>query len=84
VIAVFGWLLLRLVQLAERTTDPFAGLVLFGILGVWLVHIFINVGMTVGIVPITGIPLPFLSYGGTFLVTCWALVGLAVRMAREE
>ena len=84
VIAVFGWLLLRLVQLAERTTDPFAGLVLFGILGVWLVHIFINVGMTVGIVPITGIPLPFLSYGGTFLVTCWALAGLAVRMAREE
>ena len=84
VIAVFGWLLLRLVQLAERTTDPFAGLVLFGIFGVWLVHIFINVGMTVGIVPITGIPLPFLSYGGTFLVTCWALAGLAVRMAREE
>jgi rod shape determining protein RodA len=84
VIAVFGWLLLRLVQLAERTTDPFAGLVLFGILGIWLVHIFINVGMTVGIVPITGIPLPFLSYGGTFLVTCWALAGLAVRMSREE
>jgi rod shape determining protein RodA len=40
--------------------------------------------MTVGIVPITGIPLPFLSYGGTFLVTCWALTGLAVRMSREE
>ena len=84
VIAIFAWLLLRLVQLAERTTDPFAGLVLFGIFGVWLAHIFINVGMTVGIVPITGIPLPFLSYGGTFLVTCWALAGLAVRMAREE
>jgi len=84
VLLVFGLLLLRLVQLAERTTDPFAGLVLFGIFGVWIVHIFINVGMTVGIVPITGIPLPFLSYGGTFLVTCWALMGLAVRMAREE
>ncbi|TVP46445.1 MAG: rod shape-determining protein RodA [Gemmatimonadales bacterium] len=84
VLVVFGLLLLRLVQLAERTADPFAGLVLFGIFGVWLVHIFINVGMTVGIVPITGIPLPFLSYGGTFLVTCWALTGLAVRMAREE
>jgi rod shape determining protein RodA len=84
VIAVFGWLLLRLVQLAERSMDPFAGLVLFGIFGVWIVHIFINVGMTVGIVPITGIPLPFLSYGGTFLVTCWALAGLAVRMSREE
>jgi rod shape determining protein RodA len=84
VLAVFGALLFRLVQLAEQTVDPFAGMVLFGIFGVWLVHIFINVGMTVGIVPITGIPLPFLSYGGTFLVTCWALAGLAVRMAREE
>jgi rod shape determining protein RodA len=84
VILVFGFLLLRLVQLAERTPDPFAGMVLFGIFGTWLVHIFVNVGMTVGIVPITGIPLPFLSYGGTFLVTCWALTGLAVRMSREE
>jgi rod shape determining protein RodA len=84
VLLLFGALLYRLVQMAERAPDPFAGLVLFGIFGVWLVHIFINTGMTVGIVPITGIPLPFLSYGGTFLVTCWVLVGLAVRMAREE
>ncbi len=84
VILLFGALLHRLVQLAERVQDPFAGLVLFGIFGVWLVHIFINTGMTIGIVPITGIPLPFLSYGGTFLVTCWVLVGLAVRMSREE
>jgi rod shape determining protein RodA len=83
VIAVFGFLLLRLIRLAERVSDPFAGLVLFGILGTWIVHIFINVGMTIGIVPITGIPLPFVSYGGTFLVTCWALTGLAVRMAQE-
>jgi rod shape determining protein RodA len=84
VLAVFGLLLLRIVRLAEQVSDPFAGLVLFGILGTWLVHIFINIGMTIGIVPITGIPLPFVSYGGTFLVTCWALTGLAVRMAQEE
>jgi rod shape determining protein RodA len=84
VLAAFGALLFRLVRLAEQTPDAFAGMVLFGIFGAWLVHIFVNVGMTVGIVPITGIPLPFLSYGGTFLVTCWALAGLAVRMAREE
>lgn len=84
VIALFGLLLLRLVRLAEQVSDPFAGLVLFGILGTWLVHVFINIGMTIGIVPITGIPLPFVSYGGTFLVTCWALTGLAVRMAQEE
>jgi rod shape determining protein RodA len=84
VITLFGMVLLRLVRLAERTVDPFAGLALFGIFGVWLVHVFVNVGMTIGIVPITGIPLPFLSYGGTFLLTCWVLTALAVRLARDE
>ncbi len=83
-ITLFAALLLRLVRLAERSADPFAGIVLFGIFGAWLVHIFVNVGMTIGIVPITGIPLPFVSYGGTFLLTCWVLVAVAARVAREE
>ncbi len=83
VVAAFAFLLWRVVRLAERTADPFAGLVLFGIFGTWLVHVFINIGMTVGLVPITGIPLPFVSYGGTFLVTCWAFIALAVRLSRE-
>lgn len=80
----FAYILYRLVRMAEEANDPFAGLVLFGIFGVWLVHIFVNVGMTVGIVPITGIPLPFVSYGGTFLLTCWLAVGMAARLAHEE
>ncbi len=80
----FGYILYRLVRMAEEANDPFAGLVLFGIFGVWIVHIFVNIGMTVGIVPITGIPLPFVSYGGTFLLTCWLAVGMAVRLAHEE
>ncbi len=84
VILLFAFVLVRLVRLAERVGDPFAGLVLFGIFGAWLVHIFINVGMTIGLVPITGIPLPFVSYGGTFLVMCWLSVALAVRVAGES
>lgn len=82
-ILLFALLLRRLVHLAEATPRGFSGLVLFGIFGTWLVHIFINVGMTVGLVPITGIPLPFVSYGGTFLLACWAMTALAVRVARE-
>ncbi len=82
-IVLFWLLLFRLVRLAERSRDPFAGLVLFGIFGTWFVHIFVNVGMTVGLVPITGIPLPFVSYGGTFLLSCWTMTGLAVRLAGE-
>ena len=81
---LFGFILYRLVRLAEEAPDPFAGLVLFGILGTWIVHIFVNVGMTVGVVPITGIPLPFLSYGGTFLLMSWVAVAIAVRLAHEE
>jgi len=80
----FAFILTRLVRMAEESPDPFAGLVLLGILGAWLVHIFVNVGMTVGVVPITGIPLPFVSYGGTFLLMSWVAVAIAVRGAHER
>ncbi|MGE0159251.1 MAG: rod shape-determining protein RodA [Gemmatimonadales bacterium] len=80
----FAYILARLVQLAERSHDPFAGLVLLGIFGAWLVHVFVNIGMTVGLVPITGIPLPFVSYGGTFLFMSWVAVAIAVRVAHER
>jgi rod shape determining protein RodA len=82
-ILAFAFVLWRLVRLAERSSDPFAGLVLLGIFGAWLVHVFVNVGMTVGLVPITGIPLPFVSYGGTFLFMSWVAVAIAVRVAHE-
>ncbi|MDA0311698.1 MAG: rod shape-determining protein RodA [Gemmatimonadetes bacterium] len=83
-IAGFAFILARLVRMAVDSPDPFAGLVLLGIFGSWLVHIFVNIGMTVGVVPITGIPLPFVSYGGTFLLTSWVAVAIAVRVAHER
>jgi rod shape determining protein RodA len=82
-ISVFAFILWRLIRMAEKSTDLFAGLVLLGIFGAWLVHIFVNIGMTVGLVPITGIPLPFVSYGGTFLLMSWVAVAIAVRVAHE-
>jgi rod shape determining protein RodA len=82
-ILAFGVLLTRLTRLAQRAPDPFAGLVAFGIFGAWLVHIFVNIGMTVGLVPITGIPLPFVSYGGMFLLVCWIAVAMVARLAHE-
>jgi rod shape determining protein RodA len=84
VIAAFTYVLLRLVRLATDVDDPFAGLVIFGIFGAWITHIFVNIGMTIGLVPITGIPLPFVSYGGSFLLMSWVALALAVRVAREE
>ena len=84
VILGFGFILARLVRMAERSPDPFAGLVLLGIFGAWIVHIFVNVGMTIGVVPIIGIPLPFVSYGGSFLLMSWVAVAIAVRVAHER
>jgi len=83
-VLAFAYVLTRLVRLASRSDQPFAGLVLLGIFGAWLVHVFVNIGMTVGIVPITGIPLPFVSYGGTFLLMSWVAVAIAVRVAHER
>ena len=83
-IGLFAFVFIRLVHLAQESSDPFAGLVLFGILGAWLVHVVVNIGMTVGVVPITGIPLPFISYGGTFLLMSWIGLAIAVRVASER
>ena len=83
-LSLFAFILYRLVKMAEGEADPFAGLVIFGIFGAWLVHIFVNIGMTVGMVPVTGIPLPFVSYGGTFLLMSWVAVAVAAKLAGEE
>jgi len=84
VITIYGIILWRLIKLAERLPDPFAGIVVFGIFGAWFTHIIVNIGMTVGIMPITGIPLPFLSYGGSFLLATFLALGVAQRVASEQ
>ena len=84
VITAYGIILWRLIKLAERLQDPFAGIVVFGIFGAWFTHIIVNVGMTVGLMPITGIPLPFLSYGGSFLLATFLALGVAQRVASEQ
>lgn len=84
VLVVFGLILWRLVRIAERVADPFAGMAVFGIFGAWFTHIVVNVGMTVGVMPVTGIPLPFLSYGGSFLLASFVALGIAQRIAAEQ
>ena len=80
---LFFALLAILIRAARRSPDPFGGLVAFGVAGLFFTHIFENIGMTANVMPITGIPLPFFSYGGSFLVACFLAVGLAMRVARE-
>src|SRR5690606_32225123 len=84
VILGFAFILWRLAKLAERLTDPFSGIVVLGILGAWFTHVLVNVGMTLGVMPITGIPLPFLSYGGSFLLATYLALGISQRVAMEQ
>ena len=82
-LSLFFALLAILVRVARRSPDPFGSLVAFGIAGVFFTHIFENIGMTANVMPITGIPLPFFSYGGSFLLACYVAVGLTLRVAEE-
>jgi rod shape determining protein RodA len=82
-LALFFALLAVLVRIARRTPDAFGSLVSFGVAGLFFTHVFENVGMTANVMPITGIPLPFFSYGGSFLLTCFLGIGLCLRNARE-
>ena len=83
-LGLFLTLFLILIRVARRAADPFSSLVVFGILGLWFTHIFENVGMTINIMPITGIPLPFFSYGGSFFLICSICLALALRVAWDS
>ena len=83
-LGLFLTLFLVLLRIARRATDPFSSLAVFGIVGLFFTHVFENVGMTVNLMPITGIPLPLFSYGGSFFIICSLCLGVALRVARDS
>ncbi|HET7631023.1 MAG TPA: rod shape-determining protein RodA [Gemmatimonadaceae bacterium] len=80
---LFGYLFYRVVRIAARASESYTSLVASGLLGLWFTHVIENVGMTLNLTPVTGIPLPFFSYGGSFMFTCWLAVGLLVRISSD-
>ncbi|HVB30089.1 MAG TPA: rod shape-determining protein RodA [Gemmatimonadaceae bacterium] len=82
-LALFGYLFFRVVRVAARASDSYSSLVAFGLLGYWATHVFENVGMTLNLTPITGIPLPFFSYGGSAMFSSWLAVGILARISSE-
>ena len=82
-LTLFLCLFMRIVRIAHRANDPFSGLAAFGLLASWLVHVVVNIGMTLNLMPITGIPLPFFSYGGSFMLASWLAIGVLVRISAE-
>ncbi len=79
--AVFFFVLIRI---ARHAVDTFSCVVVAGIAGLMLTHVVVNVGMSVRLVPVTGIPLPFYSYGGSFMVICLLCIGLTLRVAWDS
>ncbi len=82
-LGLFLWLFLRVTEIAERANDSYSSLVAFGLMSGWFVHVLVNVGMTLNLMPITGIPLPFFSYGGSFMLASWLAVGILMRISGE-
>jgi rod shape determining protein RodA len=80
---LFLLLFLRALRIAERANDSFSSLVAFGLAASWFVHVLVNIGMTLNLMPITGIPLPFFSYGGSFMLASWLAIGILARISSE-
>ena len=76
VFALFLIMMFRILQIIVKTNNQYGAFIASGILGMFFFHFMVNVGMVMGIMPITGIPLPFLSYGGSALLTNMISVGL--------
>ncbi len=76
VVGLFLLLLLRGVRIARQARDRYASLLAAGAVGLLTYHVFVNLFMTMGLAPVTGLPMPFISYGGSFLVVTMCLVGI--------
>jgi rod shape determining protein RodA len=75
VLTLYALFLWRATSICKQSSDPFVTLMVMGASTIFLFHIMVNIAMTIGLMPVTGLPLPFLSYGGSFALTCMVLVG---------
>lgn len=84
VILTYLFIILRLLYLARFTNDKFSQLIIIGVMSMLLFHVFQNICMCLGLMPITGIPLPFLSYGGSNFITNIIGIGLVLNATRSR
>ena len=84
VLVLFATLIIRLMKMGERQNEPFRRVYCYGVAGIFLFHVIINVGMTIGLMPVIGIPLPMFSYGGSSLLAFTILFFIAVRLDSQN
>jgi rod shape determining protein RodA len=83
-LALYLLLLLKIVEVAERQRSTFSRCYAYGVASVVFFHVMVNIGMTLGLVPVIGIPLPFMSYGGTALITFTVLLAILVKLDADR
>ena len=81
ILITFAYLLNTIIRNSFLSKDKFSSLILIGFASILLAHIFVNTAMTVGLIPVKGLPLPFISAGGTFLITSYLMIGLVMRFS---
>jgi rod shape determining protein RodA len=84
ILGLFFYLFTRILKIAYSSKDEFLSLVAIGILSVYFVHFIVNLGMVVGIMPVIGIPLPFVSYGGSSLLVNMFMLGIVANIYRTR
>lgn len=84
VLLCYAVLCIRIIRIAKETEDYFSSLVLVGIFSMFIFHIFVNIGMNLSLMPITGVPLPLMSYGGTSLLVDLFLIAVVLKVAAER
>lgn len=80
VLTLYLFLLHRILRVGMDMRNRFVSLVAVGTAGILGFHIIVNVSMTIGLMPVTGLPLPFLSYGGSFLISCMIMIGILINL----
>lgn len=83
-VILFTIVIIRLVMIARKSHNTFITIMVTGVAAMLFIHIFENIGMTIGIMPVTGIPLPLFSSGGTFQLICLILIGLALSASMQK
>lgn len=79
-LSLYCLLILRLMRMGERQEEPFGRIYCYCVAAILLFHVMVNVGMTIGLMPVMGIPLPFMSYGGSSLLAFTVLLFIAIRL----
>jgi rod shape determining protein RodA len=84
ILLLYLFVIFRGVAIASSVRSVFSSVVAIGIAGIWFLHVTVNIGMALGLMPVIGIPLPFMSYGGSALLTNLLMAGILMNLYRNR